>query len=190
VRVAGVDPGNTGDVAILTFVGEAVVDLKIIDIPVLRVKGRGVIDTYALAREIDAEIKEGGIDVAILEQGGVRPQNGRVGAATFWLGVGVLHGIFAANFVPLELVSPAQWKRVLRVPADKDGARQRASAIFPRWASQWSRVKDHGRAEASLIALYGVSLLPARRFARGSHDIRGDGIMAGLDDTSGRATRP
>lgn len=133
--------------------------------PVGRVGGRGRVDEYALAREIDARLKPGDepFTAAIIEQGGVRPQNGRVGAATFWVGVGVLHGVLAAHFIPIELTTPAHWKRSLRVTGDKDASRLRASAIFPLWSALWSRAKDHGRAEAALIALHGVNQLPVRQ---------------------------
>lgn len=130
--------------------------------PVGRVRGRSELDAYALAREIDARLGQDDqpLAAAIIEQGGVRPQNGRVGAATFWLGLGIVRGVLAANFVPIEVVSAAVWKRSLKLTGDKDASRLRASAVFPRWADQWSRVKDHGRAEAALIALYGANQLP------------------------------
>ena len=99
---------------------------------------------------------------AIIEQGGVRPMNGKVGAAAFWLGLGAVRGVLAANFIPIEITTPAAWKRALKVTGDKDASRARASAIFPAWAGLWSRKKDHGRAEAALIALYGANRLPVR----------------------------
>jgi hypothetical protein len=46
----------------------------------------------------------------------------------------------------------------LRVPAEKDGARARASQLIPAGASWWPLVKHDGRAEAALIALYGSRL--------------------------------
>ena len=42
------------------------------------------------------------------------------------------------------------------IRAGKDGSRARASALMPRHASSWTRIKDDGRAEAVLIALWGV----------------------------------
>lgn len=162
MRVLGADPGKTGALAFLTLEHGSVADLKLADLADFhcRVGSRSVLDPYALARVVDAELKDG-IDLAVLEQGGVRPQNGRVGAAQFWLGLGTIRGIIAAYFIPLVAVPPATWKRSLRIPADKDASRLRASAMFPRWSDQWSRVKDHGRAEAALIALYGANQLPA-----------------------------
>ena len=67
--------------------------------------------------------------------------------------------VVAANFIPLTMVAPLKWKRALGVPADKDGARARASQLLPAHAGLWCRVKDDGRAEAALIAYYGVTVL-------------------------------
>jgi crossover junction endodeoxyribonuclease RuvC len=156
-------------------------DLTCVDIPVGRVRGRMVLDAYALARIVDEQLDPARyptLDLAVLEQGGVRPQNGRVGASTFWLGLGVVRGILAAHFVPLEIVSPSGWKHAMRVTTDKDSSRLRASAIFPRWAGQWSRVKDHGRAEAALIALHGAARFPRGGRQFGVSNARLEGVGA------------
>jgi crossover junction endodeoxyribonuclease RuvC len=39
---------------------------------------------------------------------------------------------------------------------DKEGSRQRALQLFPAAHALLARKKDHGRAEASLIALFGA----------------------------------
>jgi crossover junction endodeoxyribonuclease RuvC len=166
VRVIGIDPGATGALAFLTIAADGfVIELECLDMPVLRVGKRSHVDGFALAREIDARLgpADEPVTAAIIEQGGVRPQNGRVGAATFWLGLGIVRGVLAAHFVPIEITTAAHWKRSLRVTGDKDASRLRASAIFPRFAAQWSRAKDHGRAEAALIGLHGFNQLPVRQ---------------------------
>lgn len=45
----------------------------------------------------------------------------------------------------------------MQCPAEKDGSRMRASQLLPGFASNWDRKKDDGRAEASMIALYGFN---------------------------------
>jgi crossover junction endodeoxyribonuclease RuvC len=45
------------------------------------------------------------------------------------------------------------------VPAGKDAARARACELLPRLADRWPLVKHHGRAEAALLALYGIRAL-------------------------------
>jgi crossover junction endodeoxyribonuclease RuvC len=165
VRVLGIDPGSTGALCFLTIVDGLPVALECLDIPTQMIGKRSHLDAYSLAREIDARLTVAGepLAAAIIEQGGVRPQNGRVGAATFWMGLGIVRGVLAANFIPTETVTAAGWKQALRVTGDKDASRVRASAIFPKWSDQWSRVKDHGRAEAALIALHGANRLPVRQ---------------------------
>ena len=168
MRVLGVDPGISGAVAFLRLSGGLPVELEIIDMPIGRSGKRAQIDECALAGEIDARNKGEPFTFAIIEQGGVRPQNGRVGAASLWLGIGVLRGIFAANFIPIETVSPHVWKSRMRVIGDKDASRLRASAVLPRWAKLWPLKRDHGRAEAALIAVYGANHPPigiARKIA-------------------------
>jgi crossover junction endodeoxyribonuclease RuvC len=160
VRVLGVDPGAAGAIAFLQLANGLPVDLEVIDMPVLDLGKRHRVDERKLANEIDSRMKGELIFAGIIEQGGVRPQNGRVGVAAFWLGLGIVRGVLAANFIRIHEVSPAAWKRALRVTSDKDSSRMRASALFPRWADQWPLKKHHGRAEAALIALHGANTLP------------------------------
>jgi hypothetical protein len=54
--------------------------------------------------------------------------------------------------MPVQMVSPATWKRKAGVPSDKNGARVMASRYWPGAAEQFRRVKDDGRAEAALLA--------------------------------------
>jgi crossover junction endodeoxyribonuclease RuvC len=41
--------------------------------------------------------------------------------------------------------------------AGKDGARAKAAALWPQRAEEFRRVKDDGKAEASLIAYWGLT---------------------------------
>lgn len=147
--IIGIDPGVTGAVALLR--GE---DLDILDMPVLARTKRKEVDAVELARLIDAAAFKQQT-VAWVEAVNAMPHDGKVGAFGFGRTVGVLHGILAAYFIALHQVRPNAWKRAMRVPAGKDGARARASELLPRYARLWCRAKDHNRAEAALIALYG-----------------------------------
>ena len=44
--------------------------------------------------------------------------------------------------------------KALGVRDGKDGSRQRACELFPAYASAFSRVKDNGRSDAALIAMW------------------------------------
>lgn len=152
--ILGIDPGLSGALALYRADGS----LEIADMPTLQLKKR-VINEYALARIIDDW--SGSVREVWLEQVGVRPGEGAVGAFAFGRGYGLIRGLCAASFLPIVDVAPATWKRALKLTGDKDAARAQASALFPAYASQFVRKKDDGRAEAALIALHG-----ARHYAR------------------------
>jgi crossover junction endodeoxyribonuclease RuvC len=127
--------------------------LEIEDVPVFRVKGRAVVDHYGLARIVDAWSVHS--PTVWLELVGTRPGEGAVGAFDFGRTYGLLLGVCAAHFLTVEHVTPASWKTAMKVKGDKDVSRQRASALFPAQSGLFARVKDDGRAEAALIAVYG-----------------------------------
>jgi len=53
-------------------------------------------------------------------------------------------------------VTPAVWKKHFKLSKNKGVSRSLACQRFPEAADQFTRVKDDGRAEAGLIALYGA----------------------------------
>lgn len=57
--------------------------------------------------------------------------------------------------IPTFEVDPSAWKKTMRLSTDKNASRALASQYFPDCSDQWARVKDDGRAEAALIAVYG-----------------------------------
>ena len=60
--------------------------------------------------------------------------------------------------VPLLRVFPAVWKTAMKVPSDKNRAREAATRLFPvHGADQWRVQADEGRAEAALLAWYAVN---------------------------------
>ena len=69
-------------------------------------------------------------------------------------GLGIWKGIFAALGIPCDMVTPQRWKKLLMdgMGKKKDASRLRASQLFPDVG--FPRKKDHGRAEALLIAEY------------------------------------
>lgn len=148
--VAGIDPGLDGAVA---FLGE---ELTVVDMPVLRLSRGGKqkrdLDAHGLAHLL----RTTPIDHAFVEAVGARPGQGVTSTFSLGRSVGIIIGVLATLDIPLTLVSPAAWKRSLTVPKAKDGARSRASQLLPKSAQLWARARDHGRAEAALLALYGL----------------------------------
>lgn len=155
MKILGIDPGATGALALLD--GETLLD--VLDMPVVEIvvskKNRKIVSPTLVAETI----KTLAPDRIMLEKVGTRPGEGAVGAFSFGRSFGIVEGVIAALGVPMEYTYPAAWKRALGVPADKGGARNRAMALWPQAAKSFARVKDDGRAEACLIALFAARSL-------------------------------
>ena len=152
--ILGIDPGLNGALA---FYDPQHDELEILDMPTLKAGtgGKRIVDEDVLAREIDCRFDF--VTHAFLESVGAMPGQGVTSMFSFGVSFGLLKGVLAANFIPRTLVRPAEWKKALRVPAAKDGARARASQLLPKHSGKWVRVKDDGRAESALLALFGSS---------------------------------
>lgn len=148
--IAGMDPGKRGAICILdTDKGT----IRLFDMPVVdigKTKTRTEVDGQELARILDADLTE-----AYLEDVWSTPNDGHVGAFAFGDAYGTAKGVLAGLGVPLTRIRPQVWKKTMRVSSDKNESRARAQALLPDAATYFSRVKDDGRAEAALIALYG-----------------------------------
>jgi crossover junction endodeoxyribonuclease RuvC len=151
-RILGIDPGMSGGVALIDT--EAFT-LAVTDMPVeAATKSRNLTSPTGLASAILAASP----DYLFLEEVGVRPGEGAVGAFSFGRGFGRIEGVAAGALVPVWLLRPQEWKRALQVPAEKERAVTRAKQLFPVAAAAFTGprggLKD-GRAEACLIAFYG-----------------------------------
>lgn len=153
--VVGIDPGMTGAVA-WWMDGQLT---RVEDMPVIEVAvGKG--KRKQLQPSLLANMLYEGSEITRIYLEHVQSMSGEgaVGAFSFGRGFGMIEGIIACMQTPYVLVRPAKWKGALGVPADKGGARALACRRFPAFADRFARIKDDGRAEAALIALYGASL--------------------------------
>lgn len=152
----GIDPGLSGALALYDLnTGE----LNTGPMPTLKA-GTGskrVIDEASIAKIIDNWSNN--IIKVVIEKVHAMPKQGVTSTFNFGMGYGLVKGIIVANFIPIEYVTPQKWKKILRVPASKDGARERASQMFPLYSDQWKLKKEDGRAEAAMIAYYGAKYL-------------------------------
>ena len=80
--------------------------------------------------------------------------------------MGVLLGVLASQNIPYTTISPTKWKKSFGLTRDKDASRAAATRLFPANADLFERKKDDGRAEATLIALYGQQLLGGSTYER------------------------
>ncbi len=152
MTIAGIDPGLDGAIALLNDAGEVV---ALEDMPTLMLprggKNKREIDVHALVGILSQPI-----DHCVVEQVNSMPKQGVASTFAFGKAYGIVIGILVARAVPMTLVVPRVWKNATRTPSAKDGARARASMLLPKAAHQWRLRKHDGRAEAALLALYGL----------------------------------
>lgn len=148
MTVIGCDPGISGAIAILDDSGALI---ECFDMPVFKIKGKSKIDVHQLG----AFFSKHAIGArAVVELVGAMPGQGVTSMFTFGFAAGALHGAVGALGIPLETVSPRTWKAHYRLGKDKEESRQAATRRWP--SGPFSRVKDGGRAEAALLALYSI----------------------------------
>ena len=174
--VLGVDAGAHGALAALDTLTGDLLMLEDMPFDVVNVGGK---DRHRVSPGRLAELvrpfgtvseRDGSRVAMLMEQPTYRPlvfrnkqtgqretrQPGAAGMAQLGESVGIVKGIAAAFALAYTGVAPGAWTRVVRCAADKGEARRRAVECFPRWTASFARVKDDGRAEAALIALYGA----------------------------------
>ena len=158
MNIIGIDPGLTGAVAMIDRGGVA----YMWDTPTIVVKKGKKTKTEYLPAQMVAILTDaptGPVHVYI-EKVGAMPGQGVTSMFNFGKGFGLWLGILAGLKLPHTLVTPQAWKKeLMQGMADKDAARIRAQELFPCCVDQLSRKKDHGRAEALLIAFYGKTYL-------------------------------
>lgn len=147
--IMGIDPGLSGAIAFL-FVDDphrvAVEDMPVVD---------GNVSASLLAQKIKAFAPS----YAVIEHVHAMPKQGVSSTFNFGKAFGQVIGVGGALNIPLHFVTPAKWKKRFLLSADKEEARAMALRLFPACAASFARKKDHGRAEAALIAKYGAEEL-------------------------------
>ncbi len=153
-KYIGIDPGLTGSVAILDETGGVV---GLYDTPTLAVKtNRGTRHEYDLPGMAQLLRRYAGQSAhVILEESQAMPGQGVVSMFNIGVGFGAWLGLLGALEIPYTRIRPARWKHALGLRGkDKEAARLRAQQLFP--GADLQRKKDHGRAEALLLARWGL----------------------------------
>ena len=141
--ILGVDPGKTGALAVWS---PALGLVDVHDMPEATGAALG-----ALVRELIADYEPESFRLAVVEDVHSMPKQGVRSVWTFALGHGSVLGALGALHVPVQLVTPAVWKKAMGLSKDKNASRQRAIEVWPAEAARFARVKDDGRAEAALL---------------------------------------
>jgi crossover junction endodeoxyribonuclease RuvC len=80
------------------------------------------------------------------------PGQGVASSFKFGRAVGAINAVADLIFGVWHIVSPQRWKRAMGVTQEKDSSLKLARELWPN--APLTRKKDHGRAEALLIAEY------------------------------------
>ena len=156
--IVGIDPGLSGAVCLYSTISG---DIDVWDMPTVEVlrsgKKKRELNINLLAKRL--EICGSTSCAVFLERVGAMPGQGVSSTFAFGRNVGIIEGIVGARVAPITIVPPQTWQKAMNVRGGKDGARLRATELFPKHADLFARVKDDGRADATLIAKYGASML-------------------------------
>lgn len=170
--VVGIDVGLEGAIAFLNDDGL----LGIEDMPVDRVtvgeKVRGRISDVRLLHVLSSGVGA----QAFIERPEGRPmrsrdkmtgqtvlrQPGAAGMLSLGESFGITRCACVAQRMSVTEIRPGEWKRGMGVPGDKDEARRRAAEMFPNFARMFALKKWDGRAEAALMALWGLRRIRGR----------------------------
>ena len=149
----GIDPGLHGAIASY-FPAQNL--LGIVDMPTHEItvngKKRLQIDKHLLRNLLRVT----DCSRAFVEDVHSMPKQGVASSFKFGFVAGCIQQAVVDAGFELVLVPPQVWKRRFNLTADKDAARARASELLPAHAHLWPLKKHDGRAEAALLALYGV----------------------------------
>ena len=155
MTVIGIDPGLTGAIAVLGRL-----DLPAItDMPTARVglTNKVRIDHATLADILTGQRSMGDVTLVVVERQQAMPKQGVASTFQTGYGYGLIVGMLVALRLPWIDVRAAEWQRVVGWKGGKDGSRVLARQLYSGLrADTLARVKDHGRADAILIAHYAL----------------------------------
>lgn len=153
--LVGIDPGKSGAIA---FLDPSSMALRIEDMPMAKsTTGRDELDFRHLGQLLNP-INTANRRIGVLERVSAMPRDGVAGAFSFGQSYGGLRMAVIGLGYEDRYVTPVTWKKHFRLSRDKGVSRAYAASRFPGYSSYFSRVKDDGRAEAALIALYGAEV--------------------------------
>jgi Holliday junction resolvasome RuvABC endonuclease subunit len=157
MKILGVDPGVHGGLAIIVIDnGTAPQLLDAIDIPVTGVKAKERVDVLAIRAWIETHRPSH----AVVERAQAMPKQGASSGFKYGRATGSIEAVIACCEIPLTIIEPTAWKKFHGLRGgEKEASRQRALMLFPSSHALLARKKDHGRAEAALIAIVPMQML-------------------------------
>lgn len=155
----GIDVGLTGAISLLDADGKL---LDLLDMPTMdkqssnpRATVKRQLNGAAIRERIDVWKMKDSL-FAFIERVNTFGKQGIATNGSLMHSLGMIEGIISTLCIPYALVTPVAWKRHFKLGKDKELARQLTIRLYP--TASLSRKKDSNRAEAILIARYGVEL--------------------------------
>jgi crossover junction endodeoxyribonuclease RuvC len=155
-RYLGVDCGFSGALAVIELVNTIPMLVDVIDMPITGTGAKARVDVIAAAEWVARHA----VSAAFIERQQAYPRQGLSSAFIFGRSTGAIEAVVALLRIPYTFVESAGWKRKLHLGKDKEQARARVLEIFPGHHALFARKKDHGRAEAALIAIASMERAP------------------------------
>ena len=152
-RTLGIDVGLNGAIALVVD-GELV---SVVDMPTVTLDRNGKAKRQVSVPELVQIVKDFDPTEAYTERVFAMAGQGVTSVFSFGRSLGVVEGVLGALKIKNSLVTPQTWQKRMAVTGGKDGSRARAMDLFPEQAQMFKRVKDDGRADAALIAAFGVA---------------------------------
>lgn len=147
--ICGIDPGASGALAFLFADHPRTVSAE--DMPLA--------NSQVCAATLADRLRIMKPDVAFLEYVASRPKQGVASSFNFGVSFGVAKAVVLTLGIPLHIVTPKIWKQHFSLKSDKEKSRELVLRMWPERCELFRRKKDENRAEASLIALYGLHRL-------------------------------
>lgn len=151
-RIIGVDVGLDGAIAMMNGTDL----IKVLDMPTVTLDRNGKAKRQISIPELIEIIDEFKPEEAYIEKVFAMSGQGVTSVFSFGRSLGAIEGVIAARSIKSTLVTPQTWQKAMGVSGGKDGARARAMELFPYQMDFFKRKKDDGRADAALIACWGL----------------------------------
>ncbi len=159
--ILGVDPGLSGGLALVSSTDAGVRLVAVADVPTTGEKAKRRVDVAAVLKFIRSPGRVP--DHAVIERAQAMPDQGASSGFVYGRAVGALEACIEGLLVPLTVVESSAWKKAHGlIKRQKEDSRQRAIKLFPGCAG-FERKLDHNRAEAALLAWFGLMLLREQR---------------------------
>lgn len=154
--IVGIDPGLKGGIAFYSPTELLALRTPTVEVPYVK-KGKKRTRFDMDLDECRKLLQSQPISHAFLEKVSAMPGQGVTGMFRFGQNLGQWQGLLAGMDIDYTLVTPQKWKRQAGlIKADKGASVELARNTWPNYPELFRfKTADEGRAEASLIALYG-----------------------------------